>query len=221
MRKTQSAWLYGVPAAIMYASVIACASRAGSILVTLEVLAILVPAFLSRRHATWRAMPRAVAAIILIAFFSIFVGWEDLLARFNEKDPYSTRREYVQSSLLMIRDRPLFGSGLATWSIVYPRYAMIDMQAASHHAHNDWLEWADDGGLPFLCLMLIPAIRGARLSLRYPWGVGVMAASLHALVDFPFRVWCTLLCFFLLLAALEARESCADPEEHSARPGVW
>jgi hypothetical protein len=211
-RSTRSAWFFGVPAAIMYASVIAGESRAGSILVTLEALVVLVPALVLRRRAGWGAMPRAIATAVLIVVFSTFVGWEDLLARFNDKDPYATRREYVESSLLMIRDRPLAGSGLGTWSIVYPRYAVIDMQAASYHAHNDWLEWACDGGLPFLFLMLIPVARGSWLALRYPWGLGVLAASLHALVDFPFRVWCTPLCLILLVAALEARNSMARDE---------
>jgi len=205
VRNTRSAWLYGIPCAIMYGSVIAGASRAGSILVSLEVLAVLIPAFLSKRHASFGGMARAFAAIALIVVFTTLAGWQELIGRFDNKDPYASRREYVESSLLILKDRPILGSGLATWSIVYPRYAVIDMTRASYHAHNDWIEWACDGGLPFLCLMLIPALRGSWLSLRYSWGFGILAASLHALVDFPFRVWPTLLCFLLLLAAMEAR----------------
>jgi len=211
VRSTRSAWLFGIPCAIMYGSVIAGASRAGSILVSLEVLAVLVPALLSRRRASYGALPRALAAIVLIVVFASLAGWEELIGRFDDKDPYGNRREYVESSALMVKDRPLLGSGLATWSIVYPRYAVIDMTKASFHAHNDWMEWACDGGLPFLCLMLIPALRGAWLSLRYPWGFGILAVSLHALVDFPFRVWPTLLCFVLVLAAMEARGA-AEPD---------
>jgi hypothetical protein len=214
VRGTRSAWLYGIPCAILYGSVIAGASRAGSILVSLEVLAVLVPVFLSRRRASYGAMPRAFAAVTLIIVFASLAGWEELLGRFDDKDPYGNRREYVRSSVLMVKERPLLGSGLATWSIVYPRYAVIDMTKASFHAHNDWMEWACDGGLPFLCIMLIPVLRGSWLSLRYPWGFGILAASLHALVDFPFRVWPTLLCVLLLLAAMEARDS-AGPDHRT------
>lgn len=221
VRSTRGAWLYGIPCAIMYGSVIAGASRAGSILISLEVLAVLIPALLSRRHASFGAMPRALAAVALILVFASLAGWEELLGRFDDKDPYGNRREYVESSALMVRDRPLLGSGLATWSIVYPRYAVIDMRKASYHAHNDWMEWACDGGLPFLGLMLIPALRGSWLSLRYPWGFGILAASLHAIVDFPFRVWPTLLCFFLLLAAMEARHSAERGEiRNQIHPGL-
>ena len=205
VRSSRSAWLYGIPSAILYGSVIAGASRAGSILVSLEVLAVLIPALLARGRAPFGAAARAFAAIVLILVFASLVGWEELIGRFDDKDPWATRREYVESSALMVKDRPLLGSGLATWSIVYPRYAVIDMTKASYHAHNDWMEWACDGGLPFLSIMLLPALRGAWLSLRYPWGFGILAASLHALVDFPFRLWATLLCFFLLLSAMEVR----------------
>ena len=220
VRGTRSAWLHGISGAIMYASVIVGASRAGSILVSLEVLAVLIPALLSRR-ASYKSAPRAIAAIGLIVVFTSLAGWEELLARFDDKDPYAFRREYAKSSLMMIQDRPFIGSGLDTWSIVYPRYALIDMQAASHHAHNDWLEWACDGGIPFLCLMLIPALRGSWLSLRHPWGFGVLAISLHALVDFPFRAWPTLLLFFLILVAMEARDSVNQEDtRHTDEPGL-
>jgi len=204
VRNSRTAWLYGIPCAIMYGSVIAGASRAGSILVSLEVLAVL-PVFVSRRRASSGATPRAFAAITLIVVFSILAGWDVLLGRFDDKDPYGHRRENAESSALIIKDRPLLGSGLGTWSIMYPQYALIDQGAAVFHAHNDWVEWASDGGLPFLCFMLVCAMRGWWLSLRYPWAVGVLAASLHALVDFPFRVWPTIFCFFLVLAAMETR----------------
>lgn len=221
VRNSRSAWLYGIPCAIMYGSVIAGASRAGSILVSLEVLAVLVPALISRRRASYGAAPRALAAITLIVIFSILAGWDVLLGRFDDKDPYGNRREYVESSAQMVADRPVLGSGLGTWSIVYPRYAIVDMRAASFHAHNDWMEWACDGGLPVLCFMLICAMRGSWLSLRYPWGFGMLAASLHALVDFPFRIWPTILCFFLVLAAMEARDSAEREDTHvTTPPGV-
>jgi O-antigen ligase len=205
VRNTRSAWLFGAPAALMYASVIAGLSRAGSILATLEVLAIILPALAARRRASAGNRTRAIAAAALIVFFATFVGWEELIARFDDKDPYAGRREFARSSLLMIRDKPLTGFGLGSWLIVYPRYAVMDMGMETWHAHNDWMEWACDGGIPFLVLMLIPAVRASWLSLRFPWGLGVMAASMHATVDFPFQRYATLLLFFLLIAALDAR----------------
>ena len=56
---------------------------------------------------------------------------------------------------------------------------------------------------PFLLLMLIPVVRAVKQALSRPWGIGIIAVSLHALVDFPFQVYSILLLFFLMLAALE------------------
>ena len=130
-------------------------------------------------------------------------GWQELLKRFDSRDLWQIRREYFRSSVAMVRSRPLMGFGLGTWPIVYPRFAVIDLTAASPHAHNDWMEWASDGGVFFLLLMLIPIVRGAKQALRRPWGIGIIAVSLHALVDFPFQVYPILLLFCLMLAALE------------------
>jgi hypothetical protein len=95
------------------------------------------------------------------------------------------------------------GFGLGTWPIVYPRFAVVDLTAASPHAHNDWMEWASDGGVPFLLLMWIPVVHATKQALSRPWGIGIIAVSLHAFVDFPFHVYSILLLFFLMLTALE------------------
>ena len=212
-RSTRSAWLNGLASALMYASVIAGGSRAGSILVTLEVLAVLIPAAVVRRNIRMSTLSRTLAAVALIALFSSAVGWSDLLARFDDKDPYGAdRRDFVQSSLLMLKDRPGRGFGLGTWSIVYPRYVLRDHGMSPIFAHNDWIEWADEGGLPFMLFMLIPALWGSWQSLRYPWGMGVIAVSLHAAVDFPFQRYCTLLCFFLIIATMLACNQSATTE---------
>jgi len=197
-------WIFALCAAVMYASVIASLSRAGSVLVSLEVLAVLVFALLVRRASIRRDTMRRVlvAAAIIVAVASAF-GWQQVLKRFDSRDLWQARREYFRSSVTMLRSRPLMGFGLGTWPIVYPRFAAIDLTAASPHAHNDWIEWASDGGVPFLLLMLIPVVRAAKQALRRPWGIGIIAVSLHALVDFPFQVYSILILFFLMLAALE------------------
>jgi O-antigen ligase len=206
-RRNRGAWLYSIGSAIMYASVIAGQSRAGSILVSLEAVTILTIAFLSKRNVKTGTLTRVIVAATLILLFSSAVGWSDLLAKFDDRDPYGNdRRDFVQSSLHMVKDRPWFGFGLGTWAIAYPRYVVRDHGMGTGAAHNDWLQWAGEGGLLFVALMLIPALWGSWQSLRFPWGIGVIAVSLHATVDFPFRRYPTLLCFFLIIAAVLARD---------------
>ena len=150
-----------------------------------------------------------VAAALIIVLASAF-GWQQVLKRFDSRDLWQVRSEYFRSSVAMLRSRPLMGFGLGTWPIVYPRFAVVDLTAASPHAHNDWMEWASDGGVPFLLLMLIPVARAAKQALRRPWGIGIIAVSLHALVDFPFQVYSILLLFFVMLAALEVMPPLID-----------
>ena len=198
-------WTFALCSALMYASVILSSSRAGSFLVSLEVLAVLLSGLLFRRAAApGGAMRRAVVVVTLMVVLTSLFGWRGLLKRFDSGDLWQIRREYLRSSVAMIRSRPLMGFGLGTWPIVYPRFAVIDLTAASPHAHNDWIEWASDGGIPFVLLMFIPIARAAKQAVRQPWSIGIIAVSLHALVDFPFQVYPILLLFFLMLAALEA-----------------
>ncbi|MDQ6758237.1 MAG: O-antigen ligase family protein, partial [Acidobacteriota bacterium] len=104
---------FGCMAAVMYASVIAGASRAGSVLVNLEVAAVLIAA-LGRRAVTNREPRKWISLRIGILFiaFTAVVGWDALLQRFQLKDPLYGRREIWAAGIDMIRDHPWFGVGL-------------------------------------------------------------------------------------------------------------
>jgi hypothetical protein len=152
------------------------------------------------------ALLRMIAVMAIALSAATLFGWQDLLKRFATTDPWEMRREYFFSSIAMVRTHPFVGSGLGAWPIIYPRFATGDMGAASPHAHNDWIEWASDGGIPYFLLLLVPIVHACRRALRQPWGLGVLALSLHALVDFPFQVYPLLLLFFLLVGALDAAD---------------
>ncbi len=99
----------------------------------------------------------------------------------------------------MIAVHPWFGYGLGTFCTVYPEFAEFDSGARVDHAHNDWLEWAAEGGIPFAALWGVLAVATLRPALRTVWGLGVPALFLHALVDYPFArfgvsAWALLLC---------------------------
>lgn len=190
----------------MFASVIATASRAGSILVTLEILAV-VFLVLSPRLRTAGTLGRTLSWTVLSALaFSTIVGWETLWSRFQDPDPFRGRREMLVSSLKMVSDRPWTGFGLGTWPAAYPAYAVTDFGLGLfvNHAHNDWVEWAAEGGLPLALLLLLVALWSARLAVRFPWGVGVVAAFCHAAIDFPMQRPALAALVFALLGAMAA-----------------
>jgi hypothetical protein len=192
-------------AAAMLASVVAAATRAGSILMCAEVILVLVLAW-------WRGLAQAgMVARGLAMFGAIAVvltavaGWQTLRHRLLEADPLAARREYVISSLHMLHDRPGMGFGLGNWPRAYPRYALFDDGHYVNQAHNDWMQWAVEGGLPFFAILLVLVAMVAPAAWRSVWGIGLLSVWVHCLVEYPLQqrpgigAW-----FFVLLGALAA-----------------
>jgi O-antigen ligase len=123
---------------------------------------------------------------ILAIIFTFAVGWQRVWSRFQGDDPFSGRREFLVAAVDMARHKPLTGFGLGTFPEVYQRFAIRDFPFYANHAHNDWAEFAADGGIPFLLLILIPFARAIPIALRHPWGLGLVAVMIHACVDYPF-----------------------------------
>jgi O-antigen ligase len=179
--------LYGVAAAILLGSVIAGASRAGSALAVGEVLAVAL-ALAARRAAPRRAVALWAMQVGCFAAIAIaVVGWQGLRDRLEATGTEALRVDAVRASLAMTRDRPWLGSGLGTWARMYPRYAGMDTGLVVNQAHNDWAQWAAEGGLPFLLVMILFAGLLCKPAFRSIYGLGVAAFLLHALVDYPMQ----------------------------------
>jgi O-antigen ligase len=198
--------LWILVAAALFASVVAGGSRAGSILCL--ALLILLP-LIAFARGRMRAGTLAQVAILGLASATVLVavvGWEKIWLRLQEPHPYSLRANLARSSLAMVRDRPLTGFGLGAWSSAYPAYARYDDGTFVNQAHNDWVQWAAEGGVPFFLLMLIVVVALARPAWRSLWGLGLMAVFLHALVDYPFEQRPALAAYFFALAGVLAAE---------------
>jgi O-antigen ligase len=178
--------LYAVMAAVMYAAVIAAASRAGLILTSAEFVVVTVLVWWRGRTSGRAVLISMLRVVVLLAAFTAVVGWGTVWEHLRTPDPFAYRREFAAASMRMIADRPWFGSGQGTWPVVYPAYAIFDSGAYANRAHSDWLEWTADNGLPFAIAMatlfgwcLVRAFGSA-------WGIGVAAVFLHATIDYPF-----------------------------------
>jgi O-antigen ligase len=201
MREPAGGMLYMLFGAVMLASGLASASRAGSAVLVLEGIAIL---WIRRRSPVARRMAtRFVLATILFAALS---GIGNLAGRLKAPDPYKGRREIAQSTLAMIASRPLTGFGLGTFPTVYPAYAVVDLGQPVEHAHNDWLEWAAEGGIPYAAVWIGLAIWSVRPAGRSVWGIGVLGCFLHAFLDYPFARLGVSAWIFLLLGMLAASD---------------
>ena len=208
--------VYAAMAGAMFASVIAGASRAGSILVTMEMVVLLLPVVLP--SATSRRVP--VASLTRVVFFAVVftvvAGGGLLWERLKAPDPFRFRREMLYSSVSMVREQPWTGYGLGTWATVYPAYALFDSGGIAYHAHNDWAEWGAEGGMPFFLMLLSVFLWSARKSIHFPWGIGVVAVFLHSLVDYPLAkpslaAWVFVLLGVLAASAQDGRKSESHP----------
>jgi hypothetical protein len=191
LREGWHSWWYALAGGVLYGSVIGSASRAGSALCTAELLVMMVIGLVRLRDPETGRPTRSTMAMLLLvpvlaAAFTLAVGWERVWQRFQQNDPYLVRKEFVIAAADMAAHRPLMGYGLDTFPEVYQRYAIKDFPFYANHTHNDWAEFAADGGFPFLLLVLIPFAVAVPAAVRNPWGLGLIAIMLHACVDFPF-----------------------------------
>jgi O-antigen ligase len=210
---------YLVLAAVEIGAVVASGSRAGTLLVLGELLAVIGFAYARRQDR--RLLLGATLALVLSIFFVYAAGFDVLIKKLQENDQLAVRRSINQSSLEMIRERPLTGWGLETYVPVYRMFAHYDDGTYVNRAHNDWLQWAAEGGIPFAGLMLAVFVWTLRPAVQSVWGIGLIAVCLHALVDYPFARLGVCGWYFalapMLTAPVDERRRTAEAETSSAK----
>ncbi|MGA2578102.1 MAG: O-antigen ligase family protein [Bryobacteraceae bacterium] len=212
LRRRRDTLLYSGMAAVMYASVIASASRTGFVLASAEIVVVAALLWLQGRASGSAIGSSLLRVTLLLAVFTAVVGWGRIWERLHTPDPFAGRREFDVSSIHMIAARPWFGFGLGTWPVVYPAYATIDTGKFANRAHDDWMEWTADGGLPFgiaLASLFLWCLRPAFGSV---WGIGVVAVFLHAAVDYPFSRPALAAWTVVTIALLATRKQSAGAE---------
>jgi O-antigen ligase len=143
-----------------------------------------------------------LATLCTLVVLGAVAGWDVIWKRLQEPNPYAVRKDFLLSSLEMVRDRPLTGFGLGTWSEVYPGFARFDDGLFANQAHNDWAQWAAEGGIPFFLLMVGVVAVVVRPAFRSLWGLGLLAVFAHCLVDYPMQQRPALAAFFFALVGI-------------------
>jgi O-antigen ligase len=219
IRERQQWFPYTLVAAVLFGSVVASGSRAGSALCLLEILIIPVIAFV-RKQIGARTLARVIlGSMAAMTILTVVVGWQALWSRLQEPHPYALRWQLVQSSVAMLRDRPWMGFGLGTWPEAYPAYALFDDGTFVNQAHNDWMQWAVEGGIPFLLIILALASWTIRPAVQALWGIGLWAVFLHCLIDYPMQQRPALMAFFFALLGALASRSIPVTGTQAAKPG--
>jgi O-antigen ligase len=201
--------IYAAIAGVMAASVVCAASRAGCVLVLLEIAVI---PWLAMRRGGVETKRRVQLAGTLLTFgllSTLILGWAALRDRLELTQSYVVRQELLISSFRMFLDQPWFGFGLGAWPVVYPAYALYDDGTFVNQAHNDWAQWAVEGGLPFVALLAAFAGILVRRTWRCVWGLGVVAVFLHCFVDYPMQQRPGLVGWFFALSGAAAATGAA------------
>lgn len=215
MKGRKPAVPYLILSGLQIGAVVASGSRAGSALVLAELITVMMVAYFRSRS---RPLLYAAAAALLVSVtFAYAAGFDTLSHKLQQRDQLAVRRDINRSSLAMIRERPLSGWGLGTYVPVYRVFARYDDGTYVNRAHNDWLEWTAEGGLPFSGFMLVVFLWSIRPAIRSVWGIGVIAVCLHALVDYPFARFGVCGWYFALLGMLAARSAGQQPARERIR----
>jgi len=130
---------------------------------------------------------------------SLLPATPEVKPRLAGNHEYDSRIPIWQDSLGMIGDFPITGSGLGTYAMVYPFYALKSFadQKTAIHADSDWITLCAEGGIPALlsalaCVLAL-SFRIPRLSLlsgrewplRWAFLAAFFAELLHGFVDVP------------------------------------
>lgn len=179
----------GVVTGLVAAGALACLYWSGSKAGWLIALGLAATTALLRLKLSPRLKLGLVAVLVvggLTAFFVKFApyfrqGATSLGARFD----------YWSAAVRIARERPLWGSGPGTFSVLYRRIKAPEAEMA-RLAHNDYLEQASDSGLlgavlytTFIVGSLHRLRRGAEADAeRFAVWLGLLGWSLQGLVEF-------------------------------------
>jgi O-antigen ligase len=199
---------------LMFASLVFSRSRGGLVAFAAEL--VLLGAIFAARKQMKHVLVVGVVALILAALTAA-VGLAALQERFgvNWQTMAQGRLMVWKESFAAIRDRPLLGSGLGAFGILYPRYRTTPSSLNWTEAHNDYLQVLFETGIVGLALTIWFVVSLARAALprlldtRDPdFGVtlgaalGIFGMLVHSLFDFNMQIPANAMLFFLLCALL-------------------
>jgi O-antigen ligase len=159
--------------------------------------------------------------IIIGAIFDV----EKVKQRITETSLHSeTRDEVVRDSIPLILDHPLLGAGGGTFYTAFPQYQSEPYSGYYDNAHNDYVQFAAELGIPatsllgllvLYCLWLsISTMRKRKTALfqgvAFACATAIVAMLLHSSVDYSLQagansmLFITILCLAILTNKLPA-----------------
>ena len=171
-------------------------------------------------YASVRFSPRILAFLGSLVLVDVLIlgrwfGFDKLVERLEQTNPDTEGRVWSNTYTLDYLEKfPLTGSGGGSYYGIFPNFQPPDLPGFYDHAHNDYLEFAVELGIPatglLLCFVLLlavgafralserqsPLLRGAAFAvlMTVAWG------AIHSLADFNLQIPANALTFVTMLA---------------------
>ncbi|MBU1342556.1 MAG: O-antigen ligase family protein [Proteobacteria bacterium] len=142
--------LIGTSALLIVVSIFVSLSRGAMISTCLSL--ILFTLLLLKRKISKGNTTLILGVIILTALSIGWFGWDQIFDRFARLKNaqgiiYESRLDFWQDSKEIIRHYKITGSGMGTFSHIYPLHRSMKTPLFLAHAHNDYLELLAEGGM--------------------------------------------------------------------------
>jgi len=201
---------------IMVVALVLTRSRMGNSSFFISLLITGAIGLLLAKRAT-KSMVILLISLIAVDVFLVgtYFGTQRVVERITRTTAQTEDRDEVAGyALNMWKDYPVFGSGLGSFPVVFPRYSAAGTQVAYTHAHNDYLEFAAETGIVGLSLLglmvslsFAVALRAQYLrrdplmrGLSFAAIMGILGLMIHSAADFNLQIPANALTFMLLLA---------------------
>ncbi|MGH9468985.1 MAG: O-antigen ligase family protein, partial [Terriglobia bacterium] len=192
-------------------------SRAGIVAAFFTVVFLGLLAQIKTKRKAWML---GFAAFVLVAIgYGLWIGVNPVVSRFEAFRggvhylQGEGRLSFWQSTLGMIHDYPVAGTGLGTFRFAFPHYQTYFLNNTVTHAHSDFLEFTSDTGLLGAALLFLPIIALLVLMIRsfltdarrYRPSVtlgcigATMALLIHSVADFNLHIPANALVFAVVL----------------------
>jgi O-antigen ligase len=182
---------------VMILGLLFSASRMGIVSLLLSFSLI---SFLFRESQRGQKFSKTTVLIFgLAVLWAAWIGLDAVISRFfAASESFKERWLFWENTFKIFKDFPLFGSGLGTFTQVFPMYRSFHIRGLVTHAENDFLQLASEVGLIGMGLLLIlflflffKALSGiGSMSQRHPEKyvgigglVGILALMFHSLVE--------------------------------------
>jgi len=210
---------------VMVVALVLTKSRMGNAAFMLALLCVAAPVLVLKGHLRLKGGLLILSIIILDVFFvGQMVGFDEVAQRLNKtasesvegvgEESLESRSAPARLAMAMVHEKPWTGRGAGTFYTTFPQYTSPEARLYYDHAHNDYVQFLVEVGLPgagLLALAVLSTLVRSAFVLQRPKSpldmglalgavMAILAVLLQATVDFHFQIPANALLFVTVLA---------------------